>query len=185
MRIVAGSHKGRPLNAPKGRDTRPTSDRAREAMFNVLAHGVDGPGLDGARVVDVFAGTGALGLEALSRGAAHCTFVESDPGAARILKDNIRTLGEGANAIVMQMKAAQVATPPAGPADYAFLDAPYDRGLTAPALAALAEHGWLKPGAVVLAEVGAREALDPPMGFDVVKEKSYGAARAVFLIWRG
>lgn len=185
MRIVGGKHKGRALAAPKGRDTRPTSDRAREAMFNVLAHGVDGPGLDGASVADLFAGTGALGLEALSRGAAKCVFVESDAGATRILKDNIKTLGESQNAIVMQMKAAAIATPPAGPVDYAFLDAPYGRELTVPALQALAQNGWLKPGAVVLAEVAADESLAPPEGFEVLKEKRYGAARAVFLCWIG
>lgn len=187
MRIVGGKHKGRPLAAPKGRDTRPTSDRAREAMFNVLEHGVNGPGphggLDGARIIDVFAGTGALGLEALSRGAVHATFVESHRGALSILKQNIETLHETANATVLAVKAAALPSPIHAPVDYAFLDAPYDKGLTEPALHALAAQGWLVPGAVVLAEVAKDETLSPPPGFEVVKEKSYGGARAVFLVF--
>lgn len=184
MRIVGGTHKGRPLSAPSGRDTRPTSDRAREAMFNVLAHGVGGPGLSGAHVADLFAGTGALGLEALSRGAAHCTFVESQRGAARTLKANIAALGETARSDVLQIKAAALPSPPHGPVDYAFLDAPYDQGLSEPALAALATRGWLNDGAVVLVEVAAREPLTPPQEYEIVKEKAYGAARAVFLLYR-
>ena len=108
MRVVGGKHKGRPLAAPKSRDTRPTSDRAREAIFNVLAHGMDGRGLNGARVLDVFAGTGALGLEALSRGAAFATFVESNRGAARVLNENIQTLGEAANCKVLERQASAI-----------------------------------------------------------------------------
>lgn len=181
MRIVGGRHKGRPLQAPPGRDTRPTSDRAREAIFNVLAHGVAGPGLQGARVADVFAGTGALGLEALSRGAAHCLFVESHRGAAQVLHANIQTLNEGGRATVLEIKAQAIGAPTGGAVDYAFLDAPYRQDLTEPALAALAAHGWLAPGAVVMAEVAADEALPLPPGFTVLKEKTYGAARAVFL----
>lgn len=184
MRIVGGKHRGRALSAPKGRDTRPTSDRAREAMFNVLEHGVEGPGLNGARIIDVFAGTGALGLEALSRGAVHATFVEHHRGALGILTANIETLHEQANTTVLPIKAA--ALPPAkdGPVDYAFLDAPYDKGLSEPALHALSGQGWLASGTVILAEVAANEALHPGEGFEVVKEKAYGAARAVFLVYR-
>ncbi|MFC1674190.1 16S rRNA (guanine(966)-N(2))-methyltransferase RsmD [Pseudomonadota bacterium] len=180
MRIVAGKHKGRPLSAPKGRDTRPTSDRAREAIFNVLDHG-PGPGLNGARVADLFAGTGALGLEALSRGAEHCIFVESQRGAMRTLRDNIHLLGEDAATTLVDKKAANIAVPPGGPVDYAFLDAPYDQGLSEPALQALAENGWLNDNCVILVEVAKSEALSPPPGFEVIKEKTYGAARAVFL----
>jgi len=185
MRIVGGRHKGRALQAPAGRVTRPTADRAREAVFNVLAHGVDGPGLDGARVVDVFAGTGALGLEALSRGAAHATFVECDRRALAALRANIRTLGEDGNCAILAHKAAAIGPAPGAAAHYAFLDAPYDQGLTVPALDALAAGGWLADGAVILAEVAANEALDPPAGFRVLKEKAYGAARAVSLRYGG
>ncbi len=181
MRIVGGKHKGRLLAAPPGRDTRPTSDRAREAVFNVLEHGVPGPGLRDAHVIDVFSGTGALGLEALSRGARHATFVENNRAALKILTANIETLGEQAHTTVLPVKAASLPPPGNGPADYAFLDAPYDRGLSVPALEALRDTGWLAPGAVVLVEIAAREALPLPDGFQLEKEKSYGAARVVFL----
>jgi len=185
MRIVGGHHKGRPLSAPKGRDTRPTSDRAREAMFNVLEHLPHGPGLSGARIIDVFAGTGALGLEALSRGAAHATFVEHHRDAIAAINANIDVLNQTAHTTVLPVKAAAIPTPPsphAGPVDYAFLDAPYDKGLTVPALRTLAERGWLSPGVVIMAEIAAGEDFTPPDGFDVVKEKKYGAARVAFLV---
>jgi len=181
MRIVSGKHKGRPIAAPQGRDTRPTSDRAREAMFNVLNHLNAGPGLDGARIIDVFAGTGALGLEALSRGAVHATFVESHRGALKTLHANISTLHEDDHCTVLPIKAAALPNPSTPPVDYAFLDAPYDKGLTAPALEALAQNGWLAPHAVIIAEVASGEDLPLPPGFEVIKEKTYGAARAVFL----
>lgn len=184
MRIVGGKHKGRPLNAPKGSTTRPTSDRAREAIFNVLAHGVDGPDLRGAAVLDVFAGTGALGLEALSRGAVHATFVEHDRTAARILKDNIQALGETANTRVIERPAVRIGPASHGPVDVVFLDAPYGQELTEPALGVLAANGWLKDGTVIMAEVAANEPLAAPLSFCVVKEKAYGAARAVFMIYR-
>jgi len=184
MRIVGGKHKGRPLAAPQGRDTRPTSDRAREAMFNVLEHLSVGPGLEGAWVIDLFAGTGALGLEALSRGAAHATFVECHRGAVKTLNANIIALKETDRTTVLPIKVAALNNVTANAVDYAFMDAPYDKGLTEPALDALAEWGWLKPETVVMVEVGAREILSPPQGFEMVKEKNYGAARAVFLAFR-
>lgn len=183
MRIVGGKHKGRPLAAPKSQLTRPTSDRAREAIFNVLAHGVDGPGLDEAQIVDVFAGTGALGLEALSRGAAHVTFVEHNRTATRVLKDNILALNETANATVLERLASSIGAPKHGPVDYVFLDAPYDQGLSEPTLATLAANGWLKDETILMVEVAAKEALPLPSGFSVAKEKKYGAARAVFLTY--
>lgn len=183
MRIVGGKHKGRPLAAPKSQGTRPTSDRAREAIFNVLAHGVDGPGLDGAQILDVFAGTGALGLEALSRGGVHATFVEHNRVAARVLKDNIVALNEAANATVLERLASSIGAPKHGPVDYVFLDAPYDQGLSEPTLATLAANGWLKDETVVMVEVAAKEELPLPSGFTIAKEKKYGAARAVFLTY--
>lgn len=182
MRIVGGKHKGRPIAPPKGRDTRPTADRAREAIFNVLAHGIDGPGLDGARVVDVFAGTGALGLEALSRGAAHATFVDNQRQALAVLRENIRTLGEDRTTTIIDRRAEAIG-PAKEPVDFAFLDAPYDTDLSAPALDALARGGWLRDGAIVMVEIGARETLSPPPGFTLEKEKTYGAARVVFFTY--
>ena len=181
MRIVAGKHKGRALAAPKGRDTRPTSDRAREAIFNVLLHGTPGPGLEGARVADIFAGTGALGLEALSRGASHVVFVESQRGALRTLRDNIKALGETQTTETLDRKAAAIGPLKGGAVDYVFMDAPYNEDLSAPALEALVQQGWLKPGTVLMVEVAKSETLPLPAGFEIIKEKAYGAARAVFL----
>lgn len=185
MRINAGTHKGRQISAPKGKTTRPTSDRAREAIFNVLAHGLDGPGLNGARVADLFAGTGAFGLEALSRGAAFAVFVENAPAALDALDENIRTLKETDRTGVLKMSVERLGPPPGGVPegafDVVFLDPPYAQGLTLPALEKLTAHGWLKDGALVVAEVAAKEALSPPAGFKIQKEKTFGAARAVFL----
>jgi 16S rRNA (guanine966-N2)-methyltransferase len=182
MRIIAGKHRGRPLAAPEGRSVRPTSDRAREALFDILAHGrfADGPAYEGACVLDVFAGTGALGLEALSRGAAQATFMEKDRTAIAALRANIETLGEKKNAAVLPVDARR---PPhaATPCTLAFLDPPYGEALAAPVLTALCAAGWLAPGALVVVEVGAKETLAAPQGFALLDERRYGAAKLVFL----
>lgn len=178
MRIVGGSHKGRRLDAPDGRVARPTADRAREALFNILAHSpyLD---LDGAAVVDAFAGSGALGLEALSRGAAHVTFLESHPASLAAIRANVAMLKEEARSTVVRTDATK--PPPAlAPCTLALLDAPYNLDLSAPCLAALAGRNWLVPGALAVVEVAAKEAFIPPEGFEVVDERTYGAARLVF-----
>lgn len=181
MRIVGGSHKGRRLAAPPGRVARPTADRAREALFNILAHS-DRVELEGARVVDAFAGSGALGLEALSRGAAHASFIENHPGSLAAIKANLEDLRESARATVIRADATK--PPPARqPCTLALLDAPYELELSAPCLAALARQGWLAPNALAVIEVAAREALTPPAGFEVVDERTYGAARLVFAVY--
>lgn len=184
MRIVAGKHRGRRLTGPEGAGVRPTSDRAREALFNVLAHrplrADSKPVLAGARVLDVFAGTGAMGLEALSRGAAHATFVERDRAALASLEKNIADLGEAARATVLRADA--LALPRAKEtASLAFLDPPYGEGLAEPALDALTNGGWLEDGAVVIVELGKRDALSPPAPFTSLDERRYGAARFVLL----
>lgn len=178
MRIVGGRHKGRPLAAPPGRDTRPTADRAREALFNVLQHG-HGLDLDGAAVVDAFAGSGALGLEALSRGAARAYFLESSRGAVEAIRRNLATLGETASRVF----AVDAAKPPPAPepCPLALLDPPYGSGLAGPALAALRRQGWLTDDAVCVVEVAADESFLPPEGFTIAEERRYGAARFVFL----
>lgn len=184
MRIVAGKHRGRRLAAPEGDGVRPTSDRAREALFNVLAHRsfrADGrPMLVEARVLDIFAGTGAMGLEALSRGAAHATFVERDRTALSALEKNITELGETPRSTVLRMDALALPHAKAA-ASLAFLDPPYGEGLAEPALAALAKGGWLEDGAVVIVELGKRDALSPPVAFTSLDERRYGAARFVLL----
>ena len=183
MRIVGGSHRGRRLIAPPGEAVRPTSDRAREALFNILSHGdFAAAGLPFAErpVLDAFAGTGAYGLEALSRGAGMAVFIESDREALAALRRNVAALGEGERA---QIVAGDATRPPrAGFAcALALLDPPYRSGLAAPALAALAAAGWLAPAALVVIEVAAREELPPSAGFTLLDERVYGAARLVFL----
>ena len=185
MRIIAGRHRGRALKAPEGLDVRPTSDRAREALFDILAHGrfADRPVFEDARVLDAFAGTGAFGLEALSRGADHASFIEKDRAALAALRANIAALGEEKRAAVLPGDAG--APPPAGqPVTLAFLDPPYGQDLAPAALAALAARGWLAPGALVVVEAAAREKLEPPAEFTLLQERRYGAARLVFLRYR-
>jgi 16S rRNA (guanine966-N2)-methyltransferase len=183
LRIVGGVHRGRRLAAPPGEAVRPTSDRAREALFNILSHGsLAASGLPFADrpVLDAFAGTGALGLEALSRGASVAAFIESGREALAALRRNVAVLGEGDRAHIV---AGDATRPPraAFACAVALLDPPYRSGLAAPALTALAAAGWLAPDALAVVELAASEALPPPPGFAVVDERIYGAARLVFL----
>lgn len=192
MRVVAGRLKGRRLvarlaraetrDAPAGPDVRPTSDKARQAIFNIIEHGgLSEAALDGAVVVDLFAGTGAMGIEALSRGAARCTFVENNRAALGALEANLKACGLGAaEARVLRLDATNL--PPASEnADLAFLDPPYGEGLAPPALRALAARGWLKRGALCVLELGLRDAFTPPEGFTLLDQRRYGAARIAFL----
>jgi 16S rRNA (guanine966-N2)-methyltransferase len=183
MRIVGGRHRGRRLVAPPGDNVRPTSDRAREALFDILSHGsyaALGLPFAGRAVLDAFAGTGAFGLEALSRGAEAAVFIENSREALPALRRNISVLGEGER---VQVIAADATRPPraAFASSVAFLDPPYQSGLAAPALAALAAAGWLSEDAVAVVEVAAREAMPAPAGFEIIEERVYGAARLVFL----
>ncbi|WP_119462184.1 16S rRNA (guanine(966)-N(2))-methyltransferase RsmD [Rhodospirillaceae bacterium SYSU D60014] len=188
MRIVAGRHKGRPLQAPEGLDVRPTSDRARQGLFNILEHGgftEDGTSpLVDAVVLDAFAGTGALGLEALSRGAARLTCMDSEPRAIAVIRANVATLGERARVTLHQADATRPPPGPAEPCSLAFLDPPYRSGLGAPALAALADRGWVADGALCIVEVEAKENFAAPSGFTSFDERRYGKARFVFLRFR-
>ncbi|MCF8534106.1 MAG: 16S rRNA (guanine(966)-N(2))-methyltransferase RsmD [Reyranella sp.] len=184
MKIVGGRHRGRALDAPEGLKVRPTSSRAREALFNILAHAKwheDGtsPLID-ARVLDAFAGSGALGLEALSRGASHATFLDNDAASIRLIGENLRKLDEVGAAKVVRADATR--PPPArDPCDLVFLDPPYRSGQAASALSALADAGWLAPGAIVTVELAHNEDIVPPQGFDSIDERRYGAAKIVIL----
>ncbi len=185
MRIVAGKHRGRRIAAPEGLDVRPTSDRAREALFNILEHGhftADGtsPLID-ARVLDVFAGSGALGLEALSRGATHLTCIENSATALSALRANAKALGETARVTVVQADAAKPPTAAGLPCRLVLMDPPYRSGLAGPTLAALAERGWLAAGALCVVEISAVESLEAPAGFAALDERRYGKAKLVFL----
>lgn len=185
MRIVAGSHKGRRLAVPEGRDVRPTSDRARQALFNILAHS-DRVELEGAVVIDAFAGSGALAFEALSRGAAQAYLFEDAAPALAAIKANMDVLGESRRSLVVRGDATK---PPAaegyavkGPANLALLDPPYRTGLAAPCLDALAARGWLASACLCVVEVAAKEDFTPPPGFERVDERVYGAAKLVFVL---
>lgn len=183
MRIVAGRHRGRSLAVPAGTVTRPTSDRARQALFNILEHGTlaaGGSPVVGARVFDGFAGTGALALEALSRGAEHATLFEQDATALACLRRNVTALGEAARCRIV---TGDIRKPPraTAPCRLGFLDPPYGQGLLAPALVALAEAGWLAEDCLVVAELAVAEAFEPPAGFATLDSRNYGAARLLFL----
>ena len=188
MRIVSGQYKGKPIAAPEGRATRPTSDRARESMFNILEHAPWAPALQGARVLDLFAGSGALGLEALSRGGAFCLFVETDEAARGAIRDNVEALHLFGCTRIHRRDATDLGPRPAsaGPAfDLVFLDPPYAKGLGERALEGLAAHGWLNPGAVLVFERGEGEPDIRPAGYEAIDERRYGAAKVLFLRWPG
>ncbi|HVO02219.1 MAG TPA: 16S rRNA (guanine(966)-N(2))-methyltransferase RsmD [Candidatus Cybelea sp.] len=181
MRIDAGSHRGVALVAPGGEDTRPTSDRARQAVFNILTHSYDA--VREAKVLDVFAGSGALGLEALSRGAERASFIEGDRAAAEAIKRNIAACREQARA---QIFIADALHPPRaigqwGPASLVFLDPPYGKGLIPPTLVALKHAGWIAPQAVIVAELDRRDDLVPPQGLEALDDRHYGKARIILL----
>jgi 16S rRNA (guanine966-N2)-methyltransferase len=171
MRIIAGEWRGRPLAAPEGRGTRPTSDRAREGLFSMLVSRLGG--FEGLRVADLFAGTGALGLEALSRGARHCTFIDTERDAAATIRRNLDLFGAGARADVREQGVEHV-PPPLEPFDLIFLDPPYRTGLADMALARLGDPAWLAPGGLVSVET--EGALVTPAGFAVETERRFGKA---------
>lgn len=184
MRIVAGSLKGRAIVAPEGRSTRPTSDRTRQAVFNVLEHASWAESLHGARVIDLYAGSGALGFEAVSRGAAFCLFVEIEDDARGAIRENADAYGLMGRTRVHRRSATDLGVRPgsAGEAfDIAFLDPPYAKGLGEQTLARLLEGNWLKPGAIVVFERGSDEPdIDTP-GYERLDARDYGAARVLFL----
>lgn len=183
MRIVGGRFKGRALAAPRGRNTRPTSDRAREAMFNVLAHADWAPALEDARVIDLFAGSGALGLEAMSRGAGFCLFVETEAAARGAIRDNIDALQLFGHTRLHRRDATALGEKPANlgaPFDLVFLDPPYGKGLGEQCLDRLVSGAWLSGHAIAVLEVGADE--DPDVsGWQIEAQKDYGAAKVLFL----
>ncbi len=184
MRIVGGAFRARVLLAPSGRATRPTADRVREALFDILTSAAlarGETGLEGIAVLDAFAGSGALGFEALSRGAAHATFLENDPAAGSVIAQNIRKLGVEDRALLLRADALK---PPKAraPCALVLLDPPYRSGLVAPSLVALRKMGWIAEGASIVAELAAGEPFCPPEGaFAQTDERRYGAARLVFL----
>ncbi|HEX5328375.1 MAG TPA: 16S rRNA (guanine(966)-N(2))-methyltransferase RsmD [Acetobacteraceae bacterium] len=179
-RIIAGAWRGRRLLAPPGLATRPTADRVRQAMFDMLVHAPwGGPdAVDGVHTLDAFAGSGALGLEALSRGAAAATFIDQDQAAIRVLRANIGACSADQRCTVIMADVLTAA--PGRPCGLVFLDPPYGRDLVSKAIGALGRRGWIRPGALIVAETGRDEAA--PACAMMLAERVHGAAR--ISIWR-
>jgi len=179
VRIVGGRWRGRSLATPKSDAIRPTSDRLRESLFNVLQHGyVDA--VEGARVLDLFAGTGAMGLEALSRGAAFALFVDEGSEARSLIRENVEAFGAGGATRLFRRDATRMGpAAPNAPFSLVFCDPPYGRDLAPQALAACAEGGWLSPGALVVVEEAHSTPLTLPAGFTEIERREYGETQVV------
>jgi len=171
MRIIAGEWRGRPLVSPEGQGTRPTSDRAREGLFSMLASRLRS--FEGLRAADLFAGTGALGLEALSRGARHCTFIDSDREAVATIKRSADSFG-ARERVDIRSQGVEHAQPPAEPCDLLFLDPPYEKNLTGMALDRLCDPAWVAPGGIISVETNGPLAF--PAKFELEAERRFGKA---------
>lgn len=174
MRIIAGTHRGLVLAGPEGQVTRPTADRVREAVFNLLTNGRLGNVVAGAQVLDLFAGTGAMGLEALSRGATRATFVEASAGGCALIRRNVERMRVGERAAVLGRDATRPGENAGAAHDLVFLDPPYRRHMGEAALTAALAGGWLAPGALILWEEGAPPVMPP--GFALLDQRRYGQA---------
>jgi 16S rRNA (guanine966-N2)-methyltransferase len=186
MRITGGKFGGRALRAPADARVRPTADKVRQAVFNILLHHNFGGdfAVDGARVVDLFAGTGALGIEALSHGARYCLFVDDSAESRALQRENVESLELTGISKIWRRDATKLGPMgpgSGGPFDLAFLDPPYRKGLIAPALISLLSGGWLAPGAVVATETAADETIPPTDGFATAHERTYGDTKVAFL----
>lgn len=182
MRIVAGKFRGRALATPDDSGLRPTSDRVRESVFNILAHGMDGFTLESARVLDLFAGTGALGLEAMSRGASYCLFVDDAAEARALIRRNVEAFGLTGETRIFRRDATDLG--PAGKSekyDIAFIDPPYGKGLGVKALGVIASGNWLNPGGIAVYEERIGAAIAVPDGFSEVDKRSWGDTEVRFL----
>jgi 16S rRNA (guanine966-N2)-methyltransferase len=181
MRIVGGRLRGRALAAPKSQAIRPTADRLRETLFNVLVHAYDDP-ISDARVLDLFAGTGALGLEALSRGAAFALFVDDDAQARALLRENVAALGLGGVSRIFRRDAVKLGMAhPVEPFSLAFLDPPYGKDLAQKALLSARAGGWLLPDALIVVEEAAKAAFAAPAGFDELERRRYDDTALIVL----
>jgi len=180
MRVVGGRLRGRTLAGPKSSAIRPTADRLRESLFNILAHAYGDP-TTGARVLDLFAGTGALGIEAASRGAAFTLFVDDGAEARALIRENVAALGLGGVTRIFRRDATKLGPAhPVEPFSLAFLDPPYGQGLAAPALIAVRDGGWLAPGALIVVEEATKSAFAIPTGFSELERRSYDDTELVF-----
>lgn len=181
MRVVGGRLRSRPIAGPKGEGLRPTSDRTREALFNILMHAYGDP-VSGARVLDLFAGTGALGIEAISRGAAFVQFVDDGIEARSLLRNNTEALGLGGTTRIFRRDAATLGPAhPMEPFSLVFLDPPYRKGLAEKALVSARDGGWLKPKALIVVEEAADAGFKTPEGFEELERRAYDDTELVFL----
>lgn len=181
MRVVGGQLRSRALATPRDQAIRPTTDRTREAVFNMLAHRY-GDRLEGARVLDLFAGTGALGIEALSRGASYCVFIEESAEGRGLIRTNVETFGLTGRTKIFRRDATGLGDAGTlGPFGLIFADPPYGKGLGERALKSARDGGWLAPGALCVVEEAAAAAFEPGPGFSVADERSYGETVIRFL----
>jgi 16S rRNA (guanine966-N2)-methyltransferase len=181
MRVVGGRLKGRNLASPASREIRPTADRLRESVFNILLHAYDDP-IQGARVLDLFAGTGALGIEAVSRGAVFALFVDNGAEARALLRNNVEALGLGGVTKIFRRDATNLGPAhPVEPFALVFLDPPYGKGLAERALVSLREGAWLVPGALVVVEEAKAASFKAPEGFAELERRAYDDTEFVFL----
>lgn len=181
MRVVGGRLRGRALKSPPSQAIRPTADRLRESLFNILVHAYDDP-IEGARVLDLFAGTGALGIEALSRGAAFALFVDDGVEARALLRGNVEALGLGGTSKVYRRDATRLGPAhPMEPFSLLLADPPYGKGLAEKALASARDGGWLTPAALVVVEEATAASFQAPEGFDELERRVYDDTEFVFL----
>ena len=180
MRVVGGRLRGRTVTGPKSSAIRPTADRLRESVFNILLHAFADP-ITGARVLDLFAGTGALAIEALSRGAAFALFVDDGPEARALIRENIAALGLGGVSRIFRRDATRLgAAHPVEPFALVFVDPPYGKGLAEAALVSARDGGWLQPDALIVVEEAVKAAFAPPQGFSMLERRAYDDTELVF-----
>jgi 16S rRNA (guanine966-N2)-methyltransferase len=180
MRVVGGRLRGRMLTGPKSQTIRPTADRLRESLFNILVHAYNDP-IAGARVLDLFAGTGALGIEAISRGAAFALFVEETAEARALIRENVATLGLGGVTRIFRRDATRLgAAHPVEPFSLVFVDPPYGRNLAATAIAAARDGGWFAPDALIVVEEAAKSSFTAPEGFSELQRRAYDDTELIF-----
>lgn len=185
MRIVGGRWRGRSLAAPRSDDIRPTSDRLRESLFNVLQHGYDNP-IEGARVLDLFAGTGAMGLEALSRGAAFALFVDEGSEARSLIRQNVEAFGAGGTSRLFRRDATRLGpAAPIAPFTLVFCDPPYGKDLAPPALVSCVEGGWLSKDALVVVEESLTASFMFPERFEEIERRDYGETQVAIGRFKG
>jgi 16S rRNA (guanine966-N2)-methyltransferase len=181
MRVVGGKFRGRSLASPKSQGIRPTADRLRESLFNILVHAYDDPIRD-ARVLDLFAGTGALGVEAASRGAAFVLFIDDGAEARALLRENVAAFGLGGTSKVFRRDATKLGDAyPVEPFSLVFLDPPYGQNLAAPGLVSARAGGWLTPDALVVVEEAVKARFAAPEGFAELERRAYDDTEFIIL----